>query len=104
MTRGGPPYEDGRMSDTLHSDSATRLPRQVADAYVDDLIALNPVIGTYLGVTASSGKLPDYSPVEAARPSPTSPAPPSRGSTPPSGCPARTPKPSGAAAACCASA
>lgn len=66
MTRGGPPYEDGRMSDTLHSDSATRLPRQVADAYVDDLIALNPVIGTYLGVTASSGKLPDYSPAGRA--------------------------------------
>ncbi|WP_329193330.1 MULTISPECIES: DUF885 domain-containing protein [unclassified Streptomyces] len=54
------------MSDTLHSDSATRLPRQVADAYVDDLIALNPVIGTYLGVTASSGKLPDYSPAGRA--------------------------------------
>ncbi|MFI9066030.1 DUF885 domain-containing protein [Streptomyces sp. NPDC053429] len=54
------------MSDTLHSDSATRLPRQVADAYVDDLIAINPVIGTYLGVTASSGELPDYSPAGRA--------------------------------------
>ncbi|GHB78048.1 hypothetical protein GCM10010347_55600 [Streptomyces cirratus] len=54
------------MSDSLHSDSASRLPRQVADAYVDDLIAINPVIGTYLGVAASSGSLPDYSPAGRA--------------------------------------
>ncbi|MFF2200700.1 DUF885 domain-containing protein [Streptomyces sp. NPDC058145] len=38
------------------------LPRQVADAYVDDLIALDPVTGTYLGVKESSARLPDYSP------------------------------------------
>ncbi|UFR05887.1 DUF885 domain-containing protein [Streptomyces sp. Go40/10] len=38
------------------------LPRQVADAYVDDLIALDPVTGTYLGVKESSSRLPDYSP------------------------------------------
>ncbi|MGQ4418137.1 DUF885 domain-containing protein [Streptomyces sp. SAS_269] len=38
------------------------LPRQVADAYVDDLIALDPVTGTYLGVKESSTRLPDYSP------------------------------------------
>ncbi|MEU1460854.1 DUF885 domain-containing protein [Streptomyces sp. NPDC005727] len=38
------------------------LPRQVADAYVDDLIALDPVTGTYLGVRESSAELPDYSP------------------------------------------
>ncbi|WP_411102363.1 DUF885 domain-containing protein [Streptomyces sp. cmx-4-9] len=54
------------MSETLHSDSATRLPRQVADAYVDDLIAIDPITGTYLGVAASSGKLPDFSPAGAA--------------------------------------
>ncbi|MER5729569.1 DUF885 domain-containing protein [Streptomyces sp. NPDC002138] len=48
------------MSDTLHS--ATQLPRQVADAYVDDLIALDPITGTYLGVAASSAELPDFSP------------------------------------------
>ncbi|WP_250400222.1 DUF885 domain-containing protein [Streptomyces cellostaticus] len=38
------------------------LPRQVADAYVDDLIALDPVAGTYLGVQESSTRLPDFSP------------------------------------------
>ncbi|MFF1556752.1 DUF885 domain-containing protein [Streptomyces sp. NPDC058279] len=54
------------MSDTLHSDSASRLPRQVADAYVDDLIAMDPIIGTYLGVTSSSDKLPDFSPAGRA--------------------------------------
>ncbi|MEW2414572.1 DUF885 domain-containing protein [Streptomyces sp. NPDC046866] len=54
------------MSDTLRSDSAARLPRQVADAYVDDLIALDPITGTYLGVAASSGRLPDFSPAGRA--------------------------------------
>ncbi|MGW7098206.1 DUF885 domain-containing protein [Streptomyces sp. NPDC054838] len=54
------------MSDTLHSDSVAQLPRQVADAYVDDLIAIDPIIGTYLGVTASSGELPDFSPAGRA--------------------------------------
>ncbi|MET9699331.1 DUF885 domain-containing protein [Streptomyces sp. NPDC006529] len=48
------------MPDTLHSGN--QLPRQVADAYVDDLIALDPITGTYLGVAASSAKLPDFSP------------------------------------------
>ncbi|MFF2848151.1 DUF885 domain-containing protein [Streptomyces sp. NPDC058001] len=38
------------------------LPRAVADAYVDDLIALDPITGTYLGVKDSSSKLPDCSP------------------------------------------
>ncbi|MFK0253596.1 DUF885 domain-containing protein [Streptomyces sp. NPDC090445] len=54
------------MSDTLRSDIASRLPRQVADAYVDDLIALDPITGTYLGVVASSGSLPDFSPAGRA--------------------------------------
>ncbi|MEU5810460.1 DUF885 domain-containing protein [Streptomyces sp. NPDC047718] len=54
------------MSDTLRSDIASRLPRQVADAYVDDLIALDPITGTYLGVAASSGRLPDFSPAGRA--------------------------------------
>ncbi|MGV9789305.1 DUF885 domain-containing protein [Streptomyces sp. NPDC003435] len=44
------------------SDTKSLLPRQVADAYVDDLIALDPVTGTYLGVRESSSRLPDYSP------------------------------------------
>ncbi|WP_409056347.1 DUF885 domain-containing protein [Streptomyces sp. SYP-A7185] len=38
------------------------LPRQVADAYVDELIALDPINGTFLGVKESHGKLPDTSP------------------------------------------
>ncbi|MFF7353595.1 MULTISPECIES: DUF885 domain-containing protein [Streptomyces] len=48
------------------SETKSPLPREVADAYVDDLIALDPVTGTYLGVTESSRRLPDYSPAGAA--------------------------------------
>ncbi|MEH0542680.1 DUF885 domain-containing protein [Streptomyces sp. B21-105] len=44
------------------SHTTDPLPREVADAYVDDLIALDPVTGTFLGVPASSSRLPDYSP------------------------------------------
>ena len=44
------------------SEINTPLPRQVADAYVDELIALDPVTGTYLGVPERSRTLPDYSP------------------------------------------
>ncbi|MDF6041118.1 DUF885 domain-containing protein [Streptomyces sp. JH14] len=46
------------MSDTSHSP----LPRQVADAYVDAFIELDPIAGTYLGVTECSRRLPDFSP------------------------------------------
>ncbi|MDI9884945.1 DUF885 domain-containing protein [Streptomyces sp. HNM0645] len=41
---------------------SSALPRQVADAYVDALIALDPITGTYLGVPESAGRLPDFSP------------------------------------------
>ncbi|MFJ3927585.1 DUF885 domain-containing protein [Streptomyces sp. NPDC090022] len=51
------------MSDTLHS---SRLPRRIADDYVDELIVLDPITGTYLGVAASYGRLPDFSPAGAA--------------------------------------
>ncbi|MFJ9725927.1 DUF885 domain-containing protein [Streptomyces sp. NPDC101209] len=44
------------------SQTTNMLPRQVADAYVDEVIALDPVTGTYLGVKESSSKLPDLSP------------------------------------------
>jgi uncharacterized protein (DUF885 family) len=44
------------------SQTKSPLPREVADAYVDELIALDPITGTYLGVEESSGKLPDLSP------------------------------------------
>ncbi|NEA49461.1 DUF885 family protein, partial [Streptomyces sp. SID10815] len=44
------------------SQTKSPLPRQVADAYVDDLIALDPITGTYLGVKECSSRLPDNSP------------------------------------------
>ncbi|MHB9863246.1 DUF885 domain-containing protein [Streptomyces sp. YIM S03343] len=44
------------------SDATSPMPRQVADAYVDALIALDPVTGTFLGVPESSSRLPDTSP------------------------------------------
>ncbi|MGW0084735.1 DUF885 domain-containing protein [Streptomyces sp. NPDC003393] len=44
------------------SETTSALPRQIADAYVDELIALDPITGTYLGVKESSSKLPDTSP------------------------------------------
>ncbi|MEV3860005.1 DUF885 domain-containing protein [Streptomyces sp. NPDC050095] len=48
------------ISSTQHTDGL--LPRQVADAYVDAFVALDPVEGTYLGVRESHSKLPDLSP------------------------------------------
>ncbi|QNE78601.1 DUF885 family protein [Streptomyces finlayi] len=42
--------------------SQSALPRQVADAYVDAFIELDPITGTYLGVAESSRRLPDFSP------------------------------------------
>ncbi|WP_329113991.1 DUF885 domain-containing protein [Streptomyces sp. NBC_01465] len=51
------------MSET----SSSSLPRQVADAYVDELIALDPINGTYLGVAESSSRLPDFSPAGTER-------------------------------------
>ncbi|MGX2998482.1 DUF885 domain-containing protein [Streptomyces sp. JNUCC 64] len=44
------------------SETKSPLPREVADAYVDALVALDPVTGTYLGVRESHHALPDYSP------------------------------------------
>ncbi|WUH95330.1 DUF885 domain-containing protein [Streptomyces sp. NBC_00433] len=45
--------------------TASSLPRQVADAYVDDLVALDPTLGTYLGVPGTARRLPDFSPAGA---------------------------------------
>src|SRR4051794_2904107 len=42
--------------------SAALLPRQIADAYVDAMVALDPVEGTFLGVREAHSKLPDLSP------------------------------------------
>ncbi|MFF1464453.1 DUF885 domain-containing protein [Streptomyces sp. NPDC058330] len=50
------------MSDT----SSSALPRQVADAYVNAFIELDPITGTYLGIAESSSKLPDFSPAGQA--------------------------------------
>ncbi|TJZ59254.1 DUF885 domain-containing protein [Streptomyces piniterrae] len=49
------------MSNTTSSGGG-QLPRQVADAYVDALVELDPITGTFLGVAESSGRLPDFSP------------------------------------------
>ncbi|WP_329128886.1 DUF885 domain-containing protein [Streptomyces sp. NBC_01476] len=45
--------------------SSSALPRQVADAYVDDLLELDPILGTYLGAPDSNRRLPDLSPAGA---------------------------------------
>ncbi|MFF9350366.1 DUF885 domain-containing protein [Streptomyces sp. NPDC014734] len=42
--------------------AGSALPRQVADAYVDAFIELDPISGTHLGVAESSRRLPDFSP------------------------------------------
>ena len=44
------------------SEIKSPLPREVADAYVDDLVALDPITGTFLGDNQSSSRLPDTSP------------------------------------------
>ncbi|AKG46687.1 hypothetical protein SXIM_53030 [Streptomyces xiamenensis] len=51
------------------------LPRALADSYVDALVALDPITGTFLGVAESAGRLPDYSP-KASWPGPNSPGAP----------------------------
>ncbi|MER5796338.1 DUF885 domain-containing protein [Streptomyces sp. NPDC001980] len=47
------------------SQTNSPLPRQVADTFVDALIALDPITGTFLGDKESSGRLPDNSPAGA---------------------------------------
>lgn len=51
------------------------LPRALADSYVDALVELDPITGTYLGVAESAERLPDYSPKDT-RPARTSPGAP----------------------------
>ncbi|MFB7369942.1 DUF885 domain-containing protein [Streptomyces sp. NPDC056222] len=46
----------------MPTTSSSALPRQVADTFVDALIELDPITGTYLGVKESAGRLPDFSP------------------------------------------
>ncbi|CAL9465863.1 hypothetical protein SUDANB171_02719 [Streptomyces sp. enrichment culture] len=45
-----------------HSDSSPTTPRRIADSYVDQLVELNPVVGTQLGVNPGADGFPDYSP------------------------------------------
>ena len=44
------------------SEIKSPLPREVADAYVDELVALDPITGTFLGDKESGSRLPDTSP------------------------------------------
>ncbi|MFI0741710.1 DUF885 domain-containing protein [Streptomyces sp. NPDC021100] len=46
----------------MPNTTSTQLPRQVADAYVDAYLELDPITGTYLGVASSARRLPDFSP------------------------------------------
>ncbi|MBZ4321956.1 DUF885 domain-containing protein [Streptomyces huiliensis] len=46
----------------MPNTTSTQLPRQVADAYVDAYVELDPITGTYLGVASSARLLPDFSP------------------------------------------
>ncbi|MBW1603305.1 DUF885 domain-containing protein [Streptomyces sp. JJ66] len=48
------------MSETLSPTAP--LPRQLADAYVDAYVELDPVQGTSLGIDSCHGRLPDFSP------------------------------------------
>ncbi|SFE49123.1 Uncharacterized conserved protein, DUF885 familyt [Actinacidiphila alni] len=45
--------------------TSSPLPRQVADTYVDGLLELDPILGTYLGAPGSARRLPDFSPAGA---------------------------------------
>ena len=50
------------MSQTTQTRQQEPLPRDVADRYVDELVKLDPIEATYLGVPAHEGQLPDFSP------------------------------------------
>lgn len=54
------------IADTLSALPPTASPRQVADAYLEDLIRLDPITGTFLGVRESATRLPDFSPAGRA--------------------------------------
>ncbi len=50
------------MSDIAPTGKAGRPVRDTADAYVDQLVALNPIVATSLGRPAGQDRLPDFSP------------------------------------------
>ncbi|GAA1932176.1 DUF885 domain-containing protein [Streptantibioticus ferralitis] len=49
-------------SDAAKSRQDQRLPRAIADAYVDALAELDPLTGLYLGLNPGDDRLPDFSP------------------------------------------
>ncbi len=48
------------------TNASTRTPRAIADAYVDALVALDPVLATSLGAPEGQDRWPDWSPDGAA--------------------------------------
>ena len=64
--------DDGRDRD--RTNGSTRTPRAIADAYVDALVVLDPVLATSLGAPEGQDRWPDWSPDGAAAGS--GPAPP----------------------------
>lgn len=46
----------------MSTTADSRLPRQIADAYVDAYTELDPTAATYLGLRSGQDRLPDYSP------------------------------------------
>lgn len=49
----------------MSTTTSSSLPREVADGYVDALLELDPLLGTYLGAPGSARRLPDFSPAGA---------------------------------------
>jgi len=49
----------------MSTTTSSPLPREVADGYVDALLELDPILGTYLGAPGSARSLPDFSPAGA---------------------------------------
>ncbi|MDT0446441.1 DUF885 domain-containing protein [Streptomyces johnsoniae] len=49
----------------MSEDPHALLPRRLADSYVDELVELEPITGTFLGVPGSADRLPDFSPAGA---------------------------------------
>jgi uncharacterized protein (DUF885 family) len=50
------------MAENTHPSSGPRPVRDVADAYVDQLAVLNPILATSIGVPVGQDRLPDLSP------------------------------------------
>ncbi|MBV9024139.1 MAG: DUF885 domain-containing protein [Streptomycetaceae bacterium] len=55
------------VPETFPTPDDESLPRRIADAYVDALADLDPITGTYLGLSPGDDRLPDYSPAGQER-------------------------------------